>query len=212
MNRNGQPKSLQGLLALLGIAALAAALVGGSYWVSRDRISANERRAVLNQIAEVVARIPYDNDPLAERAELLLDERLGPTPGEAFPFRLTGKPAAMALLVTAPDGYSGAIQLLVGVAPDGTVLGVRAVAHRETPGLGDAIEHERSDWITQFDRRSLAAVPVERWSVTAPGAEFEQITAATVTSRAVVSAVASALLYYGENKSRLWQAGAANDG
>ena len=40
----------------------------------------------------------------------------------------------------AVDGYSGDIRLLAGIRDDGSLTGVRVVAHRETPGLGDKIE------------------------------------------------------------------------
>lgn len=205
MSANTSAGPVKGVGALLAIAALAAVLVGGSYSISRDRIAENERRAILEQISEAVAASPYDNDPLTESFRLPADDRLGGRPGEAYPFRSDGEPAAMALVVTAPNGYSGPIRLLIGMDVDGTVLGVRAVNHRETPGLGDAIDLDRSDWITQFAGRSLESVPQDRWKLAESGGEFEQITAATVTSKAVVAAVASALTYYDDQRARLWQ-------
>ena len=63
--------------------------------------------------------------------------------------------------VVAPDGYAGAIGLLVAVDRDGRVLGVRVTRHGETPGLGDDIEVQRSDWITRFTGRALA-IPTRR--------------------------------------------------
>jgi electron transport complex protein RnfG len=50
------------------------------------------------------------------------------------------KPVAAVMEATAPDGYSGAIQLLVAADFKGTVLGTRVTEHHETPGLGDKIE------------------------------------------------------------------------
>lgn len=212
MTADSQPSPVRGIGALLMIAALAAALVGGSYSVSRERIAENERRAILDQISEAVASSPYDNDPLEERIQLPSDERLGGVAGEAFPFRAGEQPVAIALLVTAPNGYSGPIRLLIGLRFDGTVLGVRAVSHRETPGLGDAIDLDRSNWITGFDGLSLSVLPPTRWRLAGSGGDFEQITAATVTSRAVVAAVASALIYYESQRDRLWQGTDINGG
>jgi electron transport complex protein RnfG len=51
--------------------------------------------------------------------------------------RKNGQPVALFATPVAPDGYSGPIQLLVGVYADGTLAGVRVLAHKETPGLGD---------------------------------------------------------------------------
>jgi RnfABCDGE-type electron transport complex G subunit len=46
--------------------------------------------------------------------------------------------------------YSGNIRLLTGVSVDKKLLGVRVIAHKETPGLGDKIELKKSNWIKQF--------------------------------------------------------------
>jgi len=82
--------------------------------------------------------------------------------------------------------------------------GVRVVAHRETPGLGDAIDDTRSNWIHIFDNRSLGEPPLERWGVKKDGGDFDQLTGATITPRAVVKAVRQALLYYRDNQEALF--------
>ena len=106
---------------------------------------------------------------------------------------LDGRLEAMALSVVAPDGYSGDIELLVGVRADGTLSGVRVLEHRETPGLGDDIERHRSDWITEFDGLSLHTVPARDWAVRRQGGRFDAFTGATITPQAVVGAVHRAL-------------------
>jgi electron transport complex protein RnfG len=114
------------------------------------------------------------------------------------------KPVALVMSVIAPDGYSGSIKLLVGINTDGTLSGVRAVAHRETPGLGDAIEEQRSDWVQQFNGASLENPPLDRWKVRKDGGDFDQLTGATITPRAVVQAVRNALLYYRQHRETLF--------
>jgi len=104
-----------------------------------------------------------------------------------------GRPDALVLNVIAPDGYSGDIDLLVGIGADGTLHGVRVIRHRETPGLGDDIERQRSDWITRFDGLSLDTVPAAGWAVRAHGGRFDAFTGATITPAAVVGAVHRAL-------------------
>ncbi|MDX1654282.1 MAG: RnfABCDGE type electron transport complex subunit G, partial [Candidatus Competibacteraceae bacterium] len=94
--------------------------------------------------------------------------------------------------------------LLVGVNWDGTVAGVRVLAHRETPGLGDGIEAERSDWIESFQGKSLGNPPAQQWAVKKDGGAFDQFTGATITPRAVVGAVRRFLEYYRVNRERLF--------
>ncbi|WP_258141595.1 electron transport complex subunit RsxG [Escherichia coli] len=98
-------------------------------------------------------------------------------------------------LVTAPDGYSGAIQLLVGADFNGTVLGTRVTEHHETPGLGDKIELRLSDWITHFAGKKISGADDAHWAVKKDGGDFDQFTGATITPRAVVNAVKRAGLY-----------------
>ena len=82
---------------------------------------------------------------------------------------------------------------------------MRVLAHRETPGLGDAIEAERSDWILGFAGKSLTGPPAERWKVKRDGGVFDQFTGATITPRAVVKAVKNTLLYYRAVGNKLFE-------
>lgn len=104
-------------------------------------------------------------------------------------------PVAAVLEATAPDGYSGAIQLLVAADFQGTVLGTRVTEHHETPGLGDKIERRISDWITLFAGKTIHGQNDHHWAVKKDGGDFDQFTGATITPRAVVNAVKRAGLY-----------------
>ncbi len=106
--------------------------------------------------------------------------------------------------VVAPDGYSGDIRLLVGILANGELAGVRVLNHRETPGLGDAIETRRSDWIRQFAGLSLDAPPANAWTVRKDGGEFDQFAGATITPRAVIKAVRQALVFFEQNQAILF--------
>ncbi len=117
----------------------------------------------------------------------------------------------MVLRLSAPDGYNGRIRLLVGIGFDGRVSGVRVTGHNETPGLGDAVEAEKSDWILGFKGRSLTDPPPERWAVRKDGGDFDQFTGATITPRAVVRAVRQALAYYDAHRDTLFDSPATTD-
>lgn len=101
--------------------------------------------------------------------------------------RKDGKPVAAAIETVAPDGYSGAIRMLVGANFSGTVLGVRVTEHHETPGLGDKIELRISDWITHFAGVSIHGPEDSHFAVKKDGGDFDQFTGATITPRAVVN-------------------------
>ncbi len=118
--------------------------------------------------------------------------------------RLQGKPVAAIFNSIAPNGYSGKIHLLVGVYIDGKIAGVRAVKHAETPGLGDALEVQKSRWILAFNGKSLDNPIRKRWLVKRDGGVFDQFTGATISPRAVVQAVKNTLLYYRQNADTIF--------
>jgi len=195
------------LRAALLLAAAAVVTVGIVAIVSdlaRPRIEANERARRVARLAEVLAGTRYDNDLLQDVLTVRDAERLGTDePLPVYRARQAGQPVAAILTAVAPDGYSGSIRLLVGIDTEGRLLGVRVLAHRETPGLGDAIEQHKSTWIDGFKGRSLGDPALERWQVKKDGGDFDQFTGATVTPRAVVRAVKNAMLYFEANRAAL---------
>jgi electron transport complex protein RnfG len=192
----GRAITRSGLL-LAGFAALTALLVAGTYLGTRDRISAAERAAQEKALLEIMPRSLHDNSMLDDRLELPVNDPLLQLPEarDLYVARKDGVAAAALVPALAPDGYSGAIELLVGVWRDGSIAGVRVIRHRETPGLGDAIDHRKSDWVEDFRGRSLDNPEPERWTVRRDGGAFDQFTGATITPRAVVKATARVLQY-----------------
>lgn len=191
--------------ALALIAAAVALSVSLAWQQTADRIAINERNYRLRALNEIVAADRYDNALFDDTTTVADPELLGTDePVTVYRARMTGNPVAVILGVVAPQGYSGAINLLVGINADGTVAGVRVAEHRETPGLGDFIETGRSDWILGFDDRSLGDPPLQQWLVRRDGGAFDQFTGATITPRAVVKAVRNALLYFEANREQLF--------
>jgi electron transport complex protein RnfG len=100
------------------------------------------------------------------------------------------------LTTVAPDGYSGRIDLAVALTEKGEILGVNILSHQETPGLGDKIERKKSNWLNQFVGLSLSNVEEKKWRVKKDGGQFDALTGATITPRAVIRAVRKSLLFY----------------
>jgi electron transport complex protein RnfG len=190
----------------LGVLALAVALaIAVTAVATHERIARNETGRIMKVIATVLPRDLYDNEPALDRILVRAPELLGSS--EALPLyraRRNGEPAAAVVTVVAPQGFAGPIRLLVAIAADGKVLAVRAIAHEETPGLGDRIDAAKSDWIRRFNGRSIADPAPERWAVRRDGGEFDQLTGATVTSRAVVNAVRDAALYFQQHRDEVF--------
>lgn len=192
-------------LLLMVFAIIGSGIVGLTYENTYERIERNEQQAMLRKLNTILAPSEYDNELLDDQVTLEQDSLLGTDePTKAYVAYKNGKPVAAVLSPIAPNGYSGPIKLLVGIYYDGTVAGVRVIKHRETPGLGDAIESQRSDWIKGFDGKSLQMPTSKQWKVKRDGGAFDQFTGATITPRAVVNAVHSALLYFNTHRKRLF--------
>jgi len=187
---------------------LFAIITGGSIAVTQalteERIQEAAARAEASALFEIIPESQHDNDLLNDRVQLPASERLAtPGPVTVWVAREGGEPTGFIMPVVAPDGYSGAIRLLVGIDLQGVVLGVRVVNHRETPGLGDRIETKKSDWIYSFEGRSLDNPEPRNWNVKKNGGVFDQFTGATITPRAVVKAVQKSLIYFRQNRQEI---------
>ncbi|MNZ55943.1 Electron transport complex protein RnfG [compost metagenome] len=199
-----QRSILKNALVLGLFAVVTVGLVATVHQLTKERIKASQREARGRAILQLLPAGSYDNHPLDTQVSQFDPKLLGKDrPAPAFVATLQGRPTAVVLQATAPDGYSGAIQLLVGVSAEGRLLGVRVVAHKETPGLGDKIELGKSDWLHGFDQRSLANPGDSGWQVKKDGGQFDQFAGATITPRAVVKATHKALQYFDQHKAEL---------
>lgn len=191
---------------LLGLFAIVATtLVAFTERNTRDQITENERQRLLDGINALIPHEQYDNDILQDTLKWPATMALGTEePTEIYRARLDGEPVAAILTVVAPDGYSGQIKMLVGIYHSGKLAGVRVISHKETPGLGDKIDENKSDWILQFEGLSLTDPAAAKWKVKKDGGEFDQFTGATITPRAVVNAVKEALIYFRDEKKALF--------
>lgn len=197
---------LRAALTLGAAVALAVAALAVVHDVTSARVEATERARRAAAFERLLGGVRHDNDLLADRIEVRDPELLGTDePVPVYRARLAGRPVAAVMETVAPDGYSGSIRLIVALTPEGRLLGVRVLEHHETPGLGDAIEERRSGWIRSFDGRRLDDPPLPRWKVRKDGGDFDQLTGATVTPRAVVAAVRNTLLYARQQGTALFQ-------
>lgn len=197
------PALLLGLFALAGVVLLSSVNS-----LTTDTIAKNEQDSLLKQLTEVADAGSYNNDLLSDYT-VLDGAALGSNiPVTVYRARQDGKAVSAIFVTSSPRGYSGTIKLVVGVRSDQTISGVRVVQHSETPGLGDKMELRKSNWVLDFDQKSLSNPPISGWKVKKDGGEFDQFTGATITPRAVVNAVREVLLWSSDAQQfeRIFQA------
>ena len=192
---------------ILGLFAVATVgMIAVTQQTTAERISEAQRRVQLSALNEIVPHDQHDNDLLTDSFSVQDRQYLSlSAPADAYRARQGERVSAVILPVVAPDGYSGRIDLLVGIRADGSIAGVRSVSHRETPGLGDKIDAGKSQWILSFSGKSLSMPIPEQWAVKKDGGQFDQFTGATITPRAVVKAVYQALTYFDQHRAALLQ-------
>jgi Na+-translocating ferredoxin:NAD+ oxidoreductase subunit G len=183
-------------LALATFAAVCVAILSLVNQQTAPRIAQQRLASKMAILSEVLPAADGSHGLLNDCLRVSDSKLLGRSSEQAlYRWRQNGEIAAYIIETTAPDGYSGNIDLIVAVTPDGTILGSRVLNHQETPGLGDKIETRRSPWMLSFSGKTVSADNAAKWAVRKDGGEFDQFTGATITPRAVVGAVRKAALF-----------------
>ncbi len=88
-----------------------------------------------------------------------------------------------------PNGYGGAISMMVGVDGEGVVRGVKIITMSETPGLG--ARAKEPEFTGGYEGKS-GEIKVKK-SGTPGDSEISAISGATITSKAVTEGVNAAI-------------------
>ncbi|MBW3696492.1 electron transport complex subunit RsxG [Vibrio sp. T187] len=191
-------------LTLALFACASTGLVAVTQYLTKDQIQRQEQAQLLSVLNQVIPHELHDNE-LFSSCTLIASPELGTDKAmPAYIATLNDQPSAIAVEAIAPDGYNGAIKVIIGIKEDGTVSGTRVLSHQETPGLGDKIDLRVTDWITKFTGMQVTEANYTNWAVRKDGGDFDQFTGATITPRAVVKAVRNAVQFVNENKETLF--------
>lgn len=193
--------ALRTSVILFAFAVVATSLLVFTFNHTQPNIERSQQAAKLAQLNQVLPHSLYDNDLLSSQRSVPPDPQLGTQqPSAMWVARRGDTVTAVVLEAIAPEGYSGNINLLIGIDLNGGVTGVRVTSHRETPGLGDYIDRQKSPWIEQFVGKSMSQPANKLWGVAKDGGAFDARAGATITPRAVVKAVRSTLEYFARNR------------
>ena len=190
------------ILVLTGLGLAAAAILATLDHFTHEPIALERERRALAALTAVLPADSFDNELVTDFIEIGIDGLA--MPARIYRARLAGQPVAAVYDVTTDRGYSGSIRLLAAIDPDATLIAVRVLEHRETPGLGDRIEVERSNWIRQFSGRSLDDPPRQRWAPDRRGGDFYTLSNATITAGAVIEAVRRNLEHFEVLGESVW--------
>jgi electron transport complex protein RnfG len=172
--------------------------------LTKNRIKRSEQTWTLNNLSHVLPPGPFDNDPVATQRQQTVPALGGDEALTLYTVYKSDEPAAAAMEIIARNGYNGDIRVLLGIRYNGEIVGARVLSHRETPGLADDIDIRRSDWITHFNGHSLAQLEPQDWDVKQRAGQFDAFTGATITPRAIISAIHQALIWFEANREQVF--------
>ncbi|MBF7072481.1 electron transport complex subunit RsxG [Glaciecola sp. MH2013] len=197
MGKNG------GILA--AFALVTTGLIALTFNGTEERIRAAQEKQLLSVLNDLVPESAHSNELHLDCISVADQSLLGnAAPKRIFRARDGENNVAAVIEASAPDGYSGAIKLVVAADINGNSLGARVVEHKETPGLGDKVDIRVDDWILSFNDVPFSGPEDKRWQVKKDGGQFDQFTGATITPRAVVNAVKNALVFFNENQTMIF--------
>jgi electron transport complex protein RnfG len=166
-------------LSLTLIAAVAATCLGFVYELTKKPIELSNLNKKLDAIREVVPE--FTNNPNNEMFRIPTDE------GDSldiYPAKKDDIIVGYAVNTYTTKGFSGTITLMAGFKPDGTIINITVLDHKETPGLGTKMTEP------SFKDQFLDKNPGEyELKVKKDGGPVDAITAATISSRAYCDAV-----------------------
>lgn len=190
------------IMTLFGL--IFSAFLGYFFETTSPIIQKSEAEAKRKLLLELVSNEVYDNDIEKDFIEIQPNILLkNKKPTQLYLVKDNNMNKAVILEVRAPDGYSGDIFLLVAINKNAEIINTRVIKHQETPGLGDYIDKEKTNWIDIFQSKSFKTTQEKKWAVKKDQGEFDYMTGATITPRAVINALYNALKYFEENKKIL---------
>lgn len=181
------------LLCLLGIEI--------TYHLSKDTIQKEQKRQQqqkLNEVFPIIQNqlrknISLDRDKYVNIALMPNDQKHKQS--DAWLVCQNNQTHGIIISLRSTEGYSGNIDLLMGLDHHLTITGISVLKHQETPGLGDKIDKNKSDWLKQFNGHSIhsSSWQLQTRQEHSSQSTFDAITAATITSKAVINVIKRAL-------------------
>lgn len=164
------------------ISAIAAFLLAFTYNGTKGKIEEAYRQEMIKALNVVLPK--HDNKPDQEKT--IIEDK------DIYIAKQSGEIVGFAIKSTSSKGYSGNIDILVGIDKSGKVSGIEILKHAETPGLGSKIENE------DFKNKFKGLGKSDKIMVKKDGGLIDQFSGATISPRAVCEAVTNAIKFIDE--------------
>ncbi len=169
------------IIVLVAVAGLSALILGYVYRLTEVPIRKAKDQRELEAISEVVYG-DFDNNPFEEKHIIPTADGKGKV--ELYPARKEGNITSVAIKTYTNNAFGGKMELMVGFFVDGTINKYKIIDQKETPGLGTKVSEAK--FSSQFNGLNPGK---HIFKVRQDGGEIDAVTAATISSRAVIDAI-----------------------
>lgn len=166
--------------ALVTIAVISSFVLGFVHNMTLDPIQKAKDNHELNAISQVVN--DFDNNPFAEKMIITTKDKKHKL--AIYPARKNGRLNSVAIKSYTNTGFGGRIEIIAGFNVDGAIKNFKVISSNETPGLGSKVDEIKfKEQLNGFNpRRQILKVRQD-------GGDVDAVTAATISSRAVLRAI-----------------------
>lgn len=168
------------VITLVTIASLSAFSLGYVYDETFNAIQKAKDEQELKAISEVVNE--FDNNPFAEKTIISTKNKKDKL--IMYPARKNGKLTSIAIKSYTNSGFGGRIEIMTGFNVSGSIKSFKVISSNETPGLGSKVDEPKfkEQFVDFYPHRQILKVKQD-------GGEIDAVTAATISSRAILRAI-----------------------
>ena len=168
------------VITLVVIATLSAFILGYVHNVTLEPIKKAKDGNELQAIAQVTGQ--FDNNPFAEKMTIFTKSKKHKL--TMYPARKNGHLNSVAIKSYTNTGFGGRIELMIGFNVDGSIKSFKVISSNETPGLGSKVDEPKFKEQLEgfYPQRQILKVKQD-------GGDVDAVTAATISSRAVLRAI-----------------------
>lgn len=149
-------------LVLFLICSVAAGFLALAFRIAEPRIIEQRRLEEKRAIEEVLPQAAETIEKV--QGEDLVFYKARDSEGNLFAY----------VFIAEARGYSSGIRTVASLSSSGNIIAIKILEHRETPGIGTRIEED--EFISRFKDKDI-------------NEEFDTITGATISSRAVIDSI-----------------------
>ena len=182
-------------ITLLGICLVVSLLLGLVNGITADKIAALQEQAKQESLQAVFPDATFNEIEIGEAQAAAAEEY-----GVELMYIYEVADGSGYAIEVGPSGFSGTIDMVVGINSDGTVAGISVISNTETAGIGTNVCSDKPNKngvgvLSQFV--GMSATADNPFTVNSGSNRVDAISGATVSTKAITRGVNAASVIFG---------------